>query len=255
MTFTLHMAGRWIVSSLTCAAAVFAVGPTGASIPIPPDAIVVTGKPEPIVINGRSTRCRPLRGDPLGTFEAPGDPVRKQSVVQRSDRDGRYVQTADDEPVTGAGFWQLAGTGIDQYVYRRPTKGSLLCIGARQPGPEGYGQLRTIVDATPYRGKRVRFTGWVSSRHARLVRFWLAAGQGTRKLTNGGNTNNQAWGGSHGWTPVMLEIGPISEEANQISYGFLLHGSGDVWMYKPQLEVVTENDGRTGDVAVIGSDK
>ena len=181
--------------------------------------------------------------------------MRKQSVVHRADDSGTFVQTPDDEPITGPGFWQLAGTGIDQYVYRRPAKGQLLCIGARQPGPEGYGQLRTIVDATPYRGKRIRFTGWVASRDARLVRFWLAAAIGTRSITNGGNTNNQSWGGSHGWTPVMFEIGPVSDKADRVSYGFLLHGSGDVWMYKPQLEIVAEDDGRRGDVAVIGSDK
>ena len=129
-----------------------------------------------------------------------------------------------------------------------------MCIGARGPDAEGFAQFRRIVDAAPYHGKRVRFTGWVATGGARLVRFWLAAGD-THRLFNGGNTNNQPWGGDHGWTPVLLEMGPVSERAPHISYGFLLYGQGDVWVYNPRFEIVTDEPAgsRSDDVAIIGT--
>lgn len=217
---------------------------------------VVTGRRD-IVVHGRARRCTKLRNDPLNSVNAtPIDGHRQQSEIV-SDGRGGYVLQQEQETITGADFWTRAGTAIDDYVFRAPTNGAPLCIGARRPGPEGYGQLRQIVDAAPYRGQRVRFTVWAATGEARLVRFWLAAGRGATVLTNGGNTNNQAWGGSHGWTPILLEIGPVAKSAEYISYGFLLHGAGDVWFYHPKLEIVTDDPAvrRHGDIAVIGSDK
>ena len=243
---------RWCAAS-TCSALLWNSGAASAPGP-PPDKepIVVVGE-LPIVVNGRSRRCKPLH-EPIDAFPALstwGTP--KQSVVLPNGKGG-FVLVPDDEPVTGPEHWQRVGTGIDQYVFRSPPGRGPLCIGSKWPSAQGWGQLRRIVDSSPYTGKRVRFTAWVASSKARLVRFWLAAGAGTSVLYNGGNTNNHPWGGSHGWTPVMLEVGPISPKADHISYGFLLYGGGDVWLYNPKLEVVpdAEAGARKGDVEVVG---
>lgn len=218
---------------------------------------VVTGYRE-IVVNGRARHCYKLRNDPVNSVDAtPPDGVRRQSEIVPFGN-GKFVfQPEEEEPVTGPVFWARTGTGIDQYIFRTPTSGAPLCIGAKWSDPEGWGQLRRIVDAAPYQGHRVRFTAWATTGDARSVRFWLAAGKGMHLLTNGGNTNNQPWGGNHGWTPILLEIGPVSAEADHISYGFLLWGHGDVWVYHPKLEIVTDEPpgSRTDDVAIIGSDK
>jgi hypothetical protein len=52
----------------------------------------------------------------------------------------------------------------------------------------------------------------------------------------------------------MIEIGPIKAKSDYISYGFLLRGAGDVWVYKPELSIVSERDPlrRAGDVSVFG---
>jgi hypothetical protein len=216
--------------------------------------IVVTGTRD-IVVNGRARHCRRLAGDPLNAVNAnpPPGPRRESEIVPVGN--GRFAFEQNMETVTGSDFWQRAGTGIDHYIFRAPPNGSPMCIGARGPDPEGFAQFRRIVDVAPYRGKRVRFTAWVASGNARLVRFWLAAGT-ARRLYNGGNTNNQPWGGDHGWTPVLLEMGPVADGAAHISYGFLLYGQGDVWVYHPRLEIVTDEPpgSRTDEVAIIGRD-
>jgi hypothetical protein len=210
-----------------------------------------------IVINGRARRCRPLPNDPLDKVDVRprlGERPYQGAIVPLGD--GKYAFGPSREIVTGPDFWQRTGTGIDQYVFRSPTDGSPMCIGANFPDPHTWGQLVRIVDAAPYHGKRVRFTLWVATGGAQLVRFWLAAGERMKVLHNGGNTDNHPWGGDHGWTPVMLEIGPVAERADHISYGFLLYGGGSVWAYRPKLEIVgDETPRRSGDVLVIGSDR
>lgn len=218
--------------------------------------IIVTGTRD-IVVNGRARHCRRLPNDPVDRVDATPPAARRRQSEIVPVGNGKYVFQPVEEKVTGPLFWARTGTGIDQYVFRAPTDGSALCIGARWPDPEGWGQLRRLVDAAPYYGKRVRFTAWAATGDARLVRFWLAAGKGLKKLTNGGNADNQPWGGNHGWTPILLEMGPVSAEADHISYGFLLWGHGDVWLYHPKLEIVTDTGpkARVGDVAVIGADR
>jgi len=223
--------------------------------------IVVTGATpgSEIRVGGRrrAPRCVALEGDPLDEVDVSpafttGQARRQSAIVPIGTGELRFVR--DREQVTGPTFWQRAGTGLDQYVFRAPTDGTPMCIGARWSHPEGWAQFRRITDSTPFEGKRIRFTAWAATGNARLVRFWLAAGNGTTVLHNGGNTNNQPWGGDNGWTPIMLEIGPVDEGADHISYGFLLYGQGSVWIHQPQLEIVTEEPAaaRTGEFAVIG---
>lgn len=221
---------------------------------VSPNEIVVTGYAD-IVVNGRARRCRPVSDDPL-------DRVRVASLLDYSmivpDEQGGYAARRVTEQITGPEFWQRVGIGMGAYRFRAPSADTPMCIGGRAD-PGSFAGFRRIVDATPYRGHRMRFTAWVATRDARQVSFWLATGGVIEggPLLNGGNTNNVRFGGDHGWTPVLIETGPIDAKARHISYGFNLQGWGDVWVYQPTLEVVTDplDSARTGDRIVIGYDK
>lgn len=219
--------------------------------------IVVDGWRD-IVVNGRARRCTPLPGDPLDKVDVSpsfGEKSRLSEVIPVGP--GRFAFEANDEKITGPDFWQRVGVGIDQYVFRAPRGGKPMCIGGRMPDSGDFAGFRRIVDAAPFRGRRVRFTAWVATGEAHAVTFFLAAGYKQRTLYNGGNTNNRPLGGNHGWTPVLLEIGPVPDGAAHISYGFHLHGPGDVWVYKPKLEIVTDEppQWRKGDFTIIGTGK
>ena len=218
--------------------------------------IVVNGVRD-IVVNGRARHCTPLAGDPLDKVNVtPFDGKPRLSEVVPVGT-GRFALEANDERITGPDFWQRVGVGIDQYVFRAPRGGRPMCIGGRMPDRGDFAGFRRITDATPFHGKRIRFTAWVATGEAHAVTFFLAAGYKQRTLYNGGNTNNRPLGGNHGWTPVLLEIGPVPDGAAHISYGFHLHGPGDVWVYKPKLEIVTDEppQWRKGDFTIIGTGK
>ena len=76
-------------------------------------------------------------------------------------------------------------------------------------------------------------------------------------LLNGGNTNEVRFGGNSDWTPVVFETGPIHSQADHVSYGFNLQGSGDVWVSEPKLEIVASQPAGapSDDLVVIGLDK
>lgn len=202
--------------------------------------IVVTGYPD-IVVNGRAQRCRPAAGDPLDAVPIPG-----WMIVP--DGDNGFVARQATEQVTGPDFWQRVGVGLGAYRFRSPRGGRPMCIG----GPRGgnrFAGFRRIVDAGELRGHRVRFTAWIAMRKAEQVNFWIAAGSGRLvegeppvrdRLLNGGNTNGMPLSGSRGWTPVLLETGPIDDRAGHVSYGFNLEGGGDIWVYDPKLAIVAD---------------
>jgi len=237
------------------------------------DDVVVTGIRD-IVVNGRAIRCRPRAGDPLDDVDLSmttvSDPHSGGLIFPHMtiipDAHGAYALVANHEQITGPDYWQRVGAGMDRYVFRGSAPGKPMCIGGRSDR-NTFAGFRRIVDAAPFRGKRLRFTAWVASARAGQISFWLAAGTAWREkkrsvertpsnaLLNGGSTDNVPFGGDHGWTPVLLETGPIQKDADHISYGFNLQGSGDIWVYQPKLDIVVAYNGDGKDRIVFGQDR
>ena len=196
--------------------------------------IVVRGTPAYIVVHGRP-HCRPLQNDPYDAVPVPLH--HSQKMIAPNRETGELEFRRDRNPITGPDVWQRAGTAIGAFVFRAPVNGQTLCIGSRVERPDGFGQLRQVLDAHPYRMQTIRFTAWVATSEAHEVRFWLAAG-GLGQVLLGDDTRSTPLRGTHRWMPVSLTIGPVPRVATKISYGFLLMGSGDVWLARPQLEVI-----------------
>jgi hypothetical protein len=205
-----------------------------------------------IMVVGTVPRCHPLPGDPLDSVDlAPAAADSRQQVIKLDPVTGAMGVMPDDDPVTGPGIWQRAGRRIDQYVFRVPQDGAPLCIGAREKRASGWGQLRQVVDATPYHGKTVRVTMWAASRKATRVWFWVASGREAEKDKDGvarssdradmaAESGSYEFSGTHRWTPVSLTMGPVQCDQKKISFGVLLAGSGDLWIYQPEFQVIAE---------------
>ncbi|MBO9712675.1 hypothetical protein [Sphingomonas sp.] len=180
---------------------------------------------------------------------APAAAQSRQQVIKRDPATGVLGIFPDDDPVTGPDIWQRAGTRMDQYVFRIPEDGAPLCIGARSGGPHGWGQLRQVVDARPYRGKILRVTMWAASQKAGRVWFWVASGRpgkpsATARADMATETGQFEFRGSHTWTPISLTMGPVRCDQEKLSFGVMLDGPGDLWIYQPRLEVVGSQSAR-----------
>jgi hypothetical protein len=200
----------------------------------PPD-IVVTGTRPDILVNGRLPSCVRRSGDPGDAVDVSLAPAGAQMMIARDPASGQFLLARDNDPIGGTD-WQRAGTAIRDYVFRAPSDGSPLCIGAHARFPRGFGQLRQIVDAVPYRGRGVRFSGYIATNKGADVRLWLAVGVEKRGVIAGNGTPTGSLDRRRGWKPFALEIPYVPKKGWSISYGFLLEGPGDVWVYEPRLE-------------------
>jgi hypothetical protein len=203
------------------------------------------------MVVGRIPRCRALPDDPLDGVDLATAATREQQVIKLDPATGLMGVFPDDDPLTGPGIWQRAGTRMDHFVFRVPQDGTPLCIGARGKKSPGWGQLRQVIDATPYHGKTVRVTMWAASRDAGRVWFWLASGRDgkndnpdrPRNADMAAESGSFEFRGNRRWTPISLTMGPVRCDQEKLSFGFLLDGRGDLWIYQPELQVIGELTG------------
>lgn len=206
------------------------------------DIVVVGRRPRG---NGTSPkippRCVRRPGDPADLVRV-GTSKTSQRVIA-PDRKGMLALRSDTEQVLGPTVWSRAGTGVGQYVFRVPDDGSPMCIGAAVDNPDGWGQLRQIVQTTRgMRGRYVHFSMLVAARDAKLIRFWVAVA-GRAEMV-GGDTHTAPLHGTFGWLQADVIVGPVLPSSDHISYGFLLWGKGDVWVLDPHIELKTRDEVR-----------
>ena len=187
-------------------------------------------------------RCVKRPGDPADLVEV-GTYKSAQRVIA-PDKKGVLSWQLDKEQILRPESWQRAGTGLGQYIFRVPDDGLPMCIGAILKKPNGWGQLRKIIQTTKeMRGKYVHFTTLIAARDADRIRFWVALG-GNGGRVMGGDTHEAPLQGTFGWLQADVIVGPVPLGADHISYGFLLWGKGDVWVLDPRLDFKTRDEVR-----------
>lgn len=144
------------------------------------------------------------------------------------------VQAAADAPVVA---WQHLGAGLGEFgttyqslrTHRAPRK---------LAGGE-HGTLSRSIDATPYRGMRIRLTA--------ALRAEVGDGDNRAQLYVTVSRDAGRPGGffdnmkdrpvtTTGWVQARIE-GPVANDATTISFGGLLHGQGTAWFDDFRLEV------------------
>lgn len=200
------------------------------------------GPPEQVVVRAQiPPHCHRRSGDPL---DAATD-LPDRWVTLRLKPGNKVAVVTDGLHFEGdVGTWQRSGKAMGDYVFRVPVDGTPLCMGSRTDHPRGGAQLRRQLDPRDYRGQHVRFTAFAASRNAKWVSFWVNGGGGERQFAQVG------WTGTHGWTPVSIEI-EVSDRFPRAMYGFTLTGGGDVWLYQPRLDII----GRDGKPVATQPDK
>lgn len=153
---------------------------------------------------------------------------------QVNDMSGYTVELVDQAAKTGKRSVMIARVGEPSSDADGPPPGG------------GFGNVMQRIDAAPYRGKRVRFGGWVRTKVSRLpLPGPLGGGQA------------QAWfrvdrkGGTMGFfdnmddRPIRAKdwqqfeiVGDIAADAEQINFGLLLTGRGKAWLDSVSIEVV-----------------
>jgi len=104
---------------------------------------------------------------------------------------------------------------------------------------KGTGTLMQSFDPAKYQGKKVKLTGYVRSENVtEWSGLWLRIDDSTTKKSLAfDNMVNRPIKGTTPWTKCEIVL-DVPENAGNISYGALLHGSGQIWFDNLTFEVV-----------------
>lgn len=100
---------------------------------------------------------------------------------------------------------------------------------ARKNEQPRFGSLAQAIDASAYRGQRVRVSGFLRTRDAERADMWLRIDGGSERSLAFVNTSARELSGTKDWQRCDLVV-DVPQEAAYVVFGFLLSGSkGEVW--------------------------
>lgn len=108
-----------------------------------------------------------------------------------------------------------------------------------------FGNVLQVIDARPYRGKRVRFTGWARARSVfadwlristSRAQAWLRVDRSLGTIGFLDSMQDRPIR-SRNWTPFEI-VGDCAKDAEHISFGMILQGNGNAWLDDVQIEVL-----------------
>tara|TARA_R110002167_G_scaffold96637_3_gene255761 strand:+ start:303 stop:2492 length:2190 start_codon:yes stop_codon:yes gene_type:complete len=156
----------------------------------------------------------------------------------------------ESPPMTAVKAWHPLPVDFDVvFDTRAPYEGQSslrLDRDATTPGP--FTAVAQAIDATPYRGRVIRFR---AAARAALADSGSGAGLWLRVDREGGalgffdNMGDRPIR-AQAWTLYEV-VGPVAEDANKIVAGFLLQAAGSAWIDAASIEIVP--DGSVGETA------
>lgn len=147
-----------------------------------------------------------------------------------------------EDALSGWGVSPAAADG--GYVGKPRTEGcrSGACAElSHEPRPtQGAGSLAQRIDATPFRGKKVRFRAWVRTAlrgEGSSGRLWLRVDRPDGSIGFFDNMATRDPGPLDDWTQLEI-VGDVAADAEAINYGALLVGDGMLAIDDVTLEVM-----------------
>jgi hypothetical protein len=125
---------------------------------------------------------------------------------------------------------------------------SLQIFSRARPKADTFGNVLQSIDATPFRGKRVRFRAKlraeVDQGASGQAMLWLRVDRPDNKM---GFFDNMADRPVKDTEDHICDIvGDVAEDAESIVFGFMLIGTGEAWMDKVSFEIVGKDVPTTG---------
>jgi hypothetical protein len=112
--------------------------------------------------------------------------------------------------------------------------------------PEGFGTLMQTCKADTYRGKRVRMSGYARSQGVGdWAGLWLRVDGPRGEPLAFDNMQERAIKGSTEWKKYEIVL-DVPDTAQEIAFGLLLTGAGQVWMDDLEFAVVGKDVPTTG---------
>ena len=141
--------------------------------------------------------------------------------------------------------WTLQGSKPEGYVVqldsaqKSPYGNSVLLHS--KPDAEGSATLMQAIKADDYRGKRVRFSGYIKGQGVKSwAGLWMRVNNNDNKVSAFDNTEKRAFRGDGDWKKFEVVL-DIPRDSGTISFGALLSGLGRIWVSGLEFQVVEES--------------
>jgi len=116
---------------------------------------------------------------------------------------------------------------------------------ANPEGGRGFGNVMQTIDATPYRGKRIRFRGAVRVEGEEASGLlWMRVDRPANQIGFFDNMQDRPIH-SKEWSYYEIS-GDVDEDAEDLNIGMMLQGSGTTWLDDVTLEIVPKLVMRSG---------
>ena len=151
--------------------------------------------------------------------------------------------------------WMPAGNNPANYemttdhtqVHGGKASATLKCTAAK---PRGFGTLMQTVKADAFRGKRVRFSGYVRSQDVTdWSGLWMRIDGPNQQMLGFDNMQERPIKGTTDWALCEIVL-DVPSQAESFSFGLLLSKGGQAWMDDLKFEVVGSDVPTTGKAPV-----
>jgi hypothetical protein len=146
--------------------------------------------------------------------------------------------------------WELRGhhianyaAGIDRAVAHSGAASAY--IRAVSKNPIGFRTMMQSINATPFRGKRIRLSGFVKTAEANAAGLWMRVEGRPPLILAFDNMQSRPVSGTTDWQRCELVL-DVPEGSRTIAYGFMLSGKGRVWADDLRVETVGADVATTG---------
>lgn len=150
------------------------------------------------------------------------------------------------EPPKG---WHAAGSAPDTYeMGARPgdrRAGDRNAYIRALPQARGFGTMMQSIGADAYRGKRLRLSGYLSTREANSAAMWMRIDAAGHQTVGFDNMDKRALRGDTDWKRYEIVL-DVPQNAELIAFGFLLEGKGEVMADDFKLDEVGKDVPVTG---------
>jgi hypothetical protein len=150
------------------------------------------------------------------------------------------------EPPKG---WHAAGSAPEAYeMSARPgdrRAGDRNAYIRALPQVHGFGTMMQSIGAETYRGKRLRLSGYLSTREANSAAMWMRIDAAGHQTVGFDNMDKRSLHGDTDWKRYDIVL-DVPQNAELIAFGFLLEGKGEVLADDFKLEEVSKDVPVTG---------
>jgi RNA polymerase sigma factor (sigma-70 family) len=178
---------------------------------------------------------------PLGALKKPGSGVMAALHGPADTPQAEETRVASGTPKG----WRLVASrpeefsgGLDHKVFHGGKASAYFALA--QGGEDDVIHMTQFIKADDYRGKRLRFTGWVKARDVRVATFpWMRVDGKEAVLQCDDHSKRTPVKGIQDWKQFTIVL-DVDKNAANLVLGFTLKGKGRVWLDDFKLEVVDE---------------